>query len=83
VAPCDLLRCLFGNPFHPLSSRTFPAHVLGLAQACYAAFPEVSDQYLILADVLAELGEEAAAAHCREQMHMKVCHIVDWVLGEE
>jgi hypothetical protein len=76
-----LVRCIFGNPFHPLLSGTLPAHVLGLGQTCYAAFPEVSDQYLILADALAELGEEAAAAHCREQIHVKGCHVLDWVMG--
>jgi len=34
-----------------------PAHVVGLAQACEAAFPEVADDYAILADALSELDE--------------------------
>jgi hypothetical protein len=81
-AQCDLLRDLFGDPFRPWGTRDFPAHVIGLARVCYDAFPEVSDQYLILADALAELGEEAAATHCRETMHAKGCHVLDALLGK-
>ena len=79
-AQAVLARCIFGNPFRPASPRPFPSHVVGLAEACYAAFPEVSDQFLILADALIELGEETAATHCRELLHAKGCHVVDWVL---
>lgn len=78
-----LLRCIYATPFRPLPPRSFPAHVLGLAGACYAAFPAVSDQLPILADALEELGEERAAAHCREQVHAKGCHVVDWILGKD
>jgi hypothetical protein len=76
-----LLRCLFANPFRPLPPRAFPAHVIGLARACYEAFPAVSDDYKVLADALADLGEDVAAAHCREATHAKGCHSLDWVLG--
>src|SRR5262249_26374049 len=79
----QLARDLFGNPFRPLPPRTWPAHVAGLAAACYAAFPAVSEQYLVLADALAELGEEEAAAHCRQPTHAKGCRVLDWVLGKE
>jgi hypothetical protein len=76
-----LLREIFGNPFQPPPPRTFPAHVVGLAEVCNAAFPEVSDDFLILADALEELGEEGAAVHCREKLHVKGCHVLDWILG--
>jgi hypothetical protein len=75
-----LLRCLFGNPFRPLHARTFPTHVVGLAESVGAALPTVSEDYAILADALEELGEGAAATHCRQETHARGCHIVDWVL---
>jgi hypothetical protein len=78
-----LLRCLVGNPFKPLPLRSFPTHVAGLAEAIYAAFPEVGDEYAILADALEELEEPGAAAHCRETLHAKGCHVVDWILEKE
>jgi hypothetical protein len=77
-----LLRDLLGDPHRPLSPRFFPAHVVGLAQACYAAFPEVSDQFLILADALDDLGEGEVAVHCRETSHARGCHVLDWILGK-
>jgi hypothetical protein len=75
----DRLRCIFGNPFHPPVKRRFPAEVSSLAEACREGD---SGAYPILADALADLGEEAAATHCREGGHVKGCHIVDWVLGK-
>jgi hypothetical protein len=78
-----LLRCLFGNPFRPLPARSFPAHVLGLAKSIYAAFPDVSPEYAILADALEELGAAEAAAHCRTELHAKGCHVLDWITGRE
>jgi hypothetical protein len=78
-AQTDLLREIFGNPFRPLAKRDFPAEVRSLARSCYDGEPGV---YLILADALADLGEETAAAHCRQSGHVKGCHIVDWVLGK-
>jgi hypothetical protein len=78
---CDLIRDVFGNPHRPLPARRFPAHVVGLAEACYGAFPAVSGDFLILSDALDELGEEQAAAHCREPLHVRGCHVLDWVCG--
>jgi hypothetical protein len=43
----------------------------------------VSDQFLILADALEELGEDEAAEHAREPVHVRGCHLLDWVLGKE
>jgi hypothetical protein len=54
-----------------------------LAQACSDAFPHVSDQFLILADALEDLGEGQAAAHCREKVHVKGCHVLDWILQKQ
>jgi hypothetical protein len=78
---CLLLRELFGNPFRPLSPRTFPAHVAGLALSIYAGFPDVSPEYAVLADALEELGEADAAAHCRTELHARGCHVLDWITG--
>jgi hypothetical protein len=78
-----LVRCVFGNPFRPVSERSFPPHVVGLAQAVYAAFPDVSPDYAILADALEELGEAEAAAHCRQGFHARGCHVLDWCLNKE
>jgi hypothetical protein len=80
---CRLLRCLFGNPFRPLVKRPCPAHLQGLASSCESAFPAVSPDYRILADALEELGEDQAAAHCREETHARGCHVIDWILGRE
>jgi hypothetical protein len=79
AAQARLLRCIVGNPFLPLAARTFPAHVIGLAETCYLELPEVGDPFPILADALAELGEEQAAAHCRESRHARGCHVIDWI----
>jgi hypothetical protein len=78
---CELLRDIFGNPFRPLRQQAFPAHVVALARECYDAFPIVSDRFLILADALADLGEEQAAEHCRQPEHAKGCHVLDAILG--
>jgi hypothetical protein len=78
---CVYLRDIFGNSFRPLRPRTFPAHVVGLAQECYEAFPEVSDRFLILADALDDLGEAQAAEHCRRGGHVKGCHVLDRITG--
>jgi hypothetical protein len=75
-----LLRCIVGNPFAPLRARSFPAGVVGLAQAAYEGDRGL---YPLLADALADLSEERAAAHCREEVHAKGCHVLDWVLGQE
>jgi hypothetical protein len=74
-----LMLDIFGNPFRSPAKRKFPAGVVGLAQACYDGDQSV---YPILADALADLGEEQAAEHCREAGHVKGCHVVDWVLGK-
>jgi hypothetical protein len=76
-----LLRCIVGNPFRPLPPRTFPAHVIGLAESISASFPAVSPEYAVLADALEEMAEVDAAAHCRQELHAKGCHVLDWIGG--
>jgi hypothetical protein len=73
-----LLREIFGNPYRQPPARKFPAEVRGLAQACF----DDPSHYPVLADALADLREDAAAAHCRLSSHVKGCHVVDWVLGK-
>jgi hypothetical protein len=77
----DLLRCIFGNPFRPLPGRTFPGYVRALAEACSAAFPGQAPERGVLADALADLGEDDAAEHLRQGTHVKGCHVLDWVLA--
>jgi hypothetical protein len=77
---CDLLREVFGNPFRPLPTRSFPAHVVGLARVCYTAFPAIRAEFDVLADALEDIGEAEAAAHCRQEKHVRGCHVLDWVL---
>jgi hypothetical protein len=81
VAQAGLLRDIIGNPFRPLPSRPFPAEVRALAEACYAALPEQSPELGLLADALADQGEEEAATHLRQGSHARGCHILDWVVG--
>jgi hypothetical protein len=73
-----LLREIFGDPFRPMPQRKFPAEVRGLAQSCY----EDPTHYRLLSDALADLGEDAAAEHCRQPRHVRGCHVVDWILGK-
>ena len=74
---CELTREVFGNPFRPPPPRRFPPEVRGLAEACF----DDATNYPLLADALADLGEEAAADHCRTAGHVRGCHVVDWVAG--
>jgi hypothetical protein len=72
----DVVRDIFGNPFGPLRRRKFSADLRSLAQACYEGDAAL---YPLLADALADAGEEAPAAHCRQAGHARGCHVVDWV----
>jgi hypothetical protein len=81
----DLLRCLFGNPFHSVSldpsCRT--STVLTLAQGVYA--DRAFDRLPILADALQDAGCDNAdvLAHCRGPgPHVRGCWVVDLLLGK-
>jgi hypothetical protein len=76
----DLLRCLFGNPYRTPEPRPFPPEIVALARGCYDGDREL---YPILADELDEIGEARAAAHCRQPVHAKGCHVLDWILGKD
>jgi hypothetical protein len=84
---CGLLRCVFGNPFRPLTFNPYwaSAHdgaVLRLARLLYegrrwADLP-------VLGDALEDAGcqDEGALGHCRGGgEHARGCWVVDLVLG--
>ena len=82
---CDLLRCIFGNPFRPVafadSWRSETA--LALASGIYA--DHAFDRLPILADALEEAGcdHPDVLAHCRSPgPHARGCWVVDGVLGK-
>jgi hypothetical protein len=84
--PCPLLRCIFGNPFRPISFdpswRTPTA--LKLAQAIYDG--RAFDRLPILADALEEAGcaDAEVLGHCRGGGdHVRGCWVLDLVLGKE
>jgi hypothetical protein len=75
----ELLRDLLGDPFRRLPvAPLLPPHVHGLAEECDAGDAEL---FPLLADALEEIGQDQAAAHCRQPRHARGCHVLDWVLG--
>jgi hypothetical protein len=82
----ELLRDLFGNPFHSVSvdPQWRTAAVVGIAQGIYrsgdfSALP-------VLADALEEAGcaDEEILSHCRlPGRHVRGCWVIDAVLGEQ
>ncbi len=71
-----ILDCLLA----PRLQSSFPGHVAGLAATIY----EKRDWTLlpILADALEEIGQEEMAAHCRQPIHAKGCHVLDSILAD-
>jgi hypothetical protein len=86
---CDLLRCIFGNPFRPVavgpSWLTWnDGTVVKIAQAIY--YDRAFDRLPVLADALEEAGchEPDILAHCRQPgEHVRGCWGVDLILGKE
>lgn len=83
---CDLLRDIFGNPFHPVTID--PAWNNGtvrhLAQAIYDE--RAFDRMPILADALEDAGchNEEILAHCRgDSPHTRGCWAVDLLLEKK
>jgi hypothetical protein len=80
-----LIRCIFGNPFRPLS---FDPHwrtedVLGLARGIYE--DRAFDRLPLLADALMDAGcdDDQVLGHCRsEGPHARGCWVVDLALGK-
>jgi hypothetical protein len=89
----SLLRCVFGNPFRPVTldplMRT--ATTLNLAQAAYAdrILPSGElhkDRMAVLADALEEAGCQDAdiLEHLRGAgLHFRGCWVVDLIVGNE
>jgi hypothetical protein len=86
VASIWYLRCIFGNPFRPVSVdpswRT--SNVTALAQAIYDE--KAFDRLPILADALEDAGcdNQDILSHCRQPgEHVRGCWVVDLVLEKE
>jgi hypothetical protein len=90
TSQCELLRCIFGNPFRPPTS--LPPSVLAwndgivakLAHGIYA--DRAFDRLPILADALEEAGcgDAHTLGHCRQTgEHVRGCWLVDLLLGKE
>jgi hypothetical protein len=80
-----LLRCIFGNPFRPvtLDPNLRTTTVLALARSIYDE--RAFDPLPILADALRDAGcdNEAMLAHCPGAgPHARGCWVVDLVLGK-
>ncbi|MDB5308713.1 MAG: hypothetical protein JWO38_2915 [Gemmataceae bacterium] len=83
-ALCGLCRCLFGNPFRPVTGQAAwrTSTVGALAQGIYA--DRAFDRLPILADALQDAGCDNldVLAHCRaDGPHTRGCWVVDMVLG--
>jgi hypothetical protein len=87
---CDLLRCVVGNPFRPLSPKRawLTPTVTGLARAAYDERQLPSGELdlhrlAVLADALEEAGTPGElVAHLRGPgPHCRGCHVVDLCLG--
>jgi hypothetical protein len=90
---CDLLHCMFGNPFRPvlLDAEWLTPTVLALARSAYEerTLPEGTldaGRLAVLADALEEAGCDNAEvlAHLRGPgPHVRGCFAVDSLLGKE
>jgi hypothetical protein len=81
----DLLRCIFGNPFRPVTvdPEWLTSTVVALARGIYEerAFGRLP----ILADALQDVGcdNDDVLNHCRGVgPHARGCWVVDLVLGK-
>jgi hypothetical protein len=86
MAHVSMLRCLFGNPFHPTLFKTEwrTSNVLELAQTIYE--DRVFDHFPILGDALMDVGceDEEILAHCRSTgTHVRGCWLLDLILRKE
>jgi hypothetical protein len=91
ASQADLLRCIFGNPFRPvtLSPACLTAQVVALARAAYDEREPPTGtldpaRLAILADALEEAGcaEAELLAHLREEdPHVRGCWPLDLLLG--
>lgn len=86
-AQCDLVRCIFGNPFWKVAFD--PSWQTSDATAIARGMYESRDfsAMPVLADALQDAGcsDETVLGHCRDASHAHVrgCWVVDLVLGKE
>ena len=86
---CDLVRCVFGNPFHsiiitPSGLSWNDGTAVKLAQAIYNG--RAFDRLPVLAGALEDAGctNEYILNHCRGvEPHARGCWVVDLLLGKE
>lgn len=85
---CDLLRCIFGNPFHAVAIAPHGRDWNGGAVVMIARSIRADQrfEYLpILADALEEAGceDETLLEHCRQPaMHVRGCWVIERLLAE-
>jgi hypothetical protein len=89
TAQCELLRCVFANPFQPVSlEAAWLSHHGGIvAKISRAVYDERAfDRLAIVADALEEAGCTNAdiLSHCRNPgPHVRGCWVVDLLLRNE
>jgi hypothetical protein len=81
-----VVRCIFGNPFRPVSADPawLTSTVVALARSIYDE--RAFDRLPILADALQDAGcdNPDILTHCRSVgPHVRGCWVVDLVLGKE
>jgi hypothetical protein len=86
AAHCDLIRCLFGNPFRQATADAawLTSAVLGLARGIYE--DRAFDRLPILADALEDAGCASLDVldHCRSGgRHALGCWVLDLLLAKE
>src|SRR5262249_8386081 len=82
---CQLLRCVFGNPFHPvhIDAAWLAGTVVQLARAIYEE--RKWEEMGVLGDALEEAGcdNDDILSHCRGKgPHARGCWVVDALLGK-
>ena len=85
-AQSDLVRCIFGNPFRPVTAdpRWLTTTVISLAYTMYE--DRAFDRLPILADALEEAGcdDVDILDHLRGGgLHVRGCWVVDLLLGRQ
>ena len=83
---CEIVKCIFGNPFQPVTAEPswFTSTVLAIAKAIYAE--RAFDRMPTLADALEEARCDNADIlnHCRQPgEHVRGCWVVDLLTGRK
>lgn len=91
AAQCNLLRCIFGNPFQPITAAIDPAWLTWkdgiiprIAQVIYN--DRTFEQISVLAHALAEEAAYTSVSmigHCLDGVqHVRGCYVSDLLLGK-